>query len=235
MEIGTILELLNEYGPVAFMFAFGIWGIYMMITQMKADRERSEKKVDLMMDKFIEALDKRDEIKKVEHDKGLEYRKDVTVKCDQYAKEILTQTGADHVAIYDYCNGSQNNAGIPFLHFSVIAEKTESGHCKTLFMSKKADLNTLGVFLIELEKEQHITIKNIKKDKDKYPELEFFMNLNKKHKGMFANIVGINSSLGFISVVFNHNKKVDYDQLEKIVFNYAQKISNMLDYSNINS
>lgn len=232
MDISTIFKLLGEFGPAAVMFGFGLWGIYLNWLKAVKDQERAARKDDSLMEYFINELDKRDRKKQEDHCKSAEYRKEVIYKCHQFTKEIMKETGADNVAIYDYCNGSQNLAGIPFLHFRVISEKTSGLSVKSMY--EKLDLNTLGVFLLDLEKEQTITIKNIKKEEDNYPELVSYMGLKKQGKGMFANIVGLNSALGFISVTFNHNKKVDYDKLEKVVFSYAQKVSNLLDYSNIN-
>lgn len=231
MDIVTILELLREFGPAALMFAFGLWGIYSTWIAAKKSQTRAEEKDDAMVKYFMEALDKRECRKQKAHDEAAEYRKEVIYKCNIFAKEIMDETGADQVAIYDYCNGTQSLAGIPFLHFRVIAEKVTGAVGKSLHNT--IDINTLGVFLLDLEKEQTITIKNIKRED--YPELTHFMGLKKQHKGMFANIVGLNSSLGFISVTFSHNKKVDYEKLEKVMYTYVQKISNLLDYSNINS
>lgn len=233
MEITTIFELLREFGPAGLMFGFGLWGIYSTWIKAQKDQARVEKKDDDMIKYFMEALDKRECNKQKAHDEAAEYRKEVIYKCNNFAKEIMEETGADQVAIYDYCNGTQSLAGIPFLHFRVISEKTTGLRFNSLY--EKLDINTLGVFLLDLEKEQTITIKNIKKEEDNYPELACFLGLKKQHKGIFANIVGLNSSLGFISVTFSHNKKVDYDKLEKVVYNYVQKVSNLLDYSNINS
>ena len=66
-------------------------------------------------------------------------------------------------------------------------------------------------------------------------KLQIYMKLNKQFKGIFANLVGVDNTLGFVSITFGHNKKIDYSHVEKIVFEFAQKISNLLDYQNINS
>lgn len=230
MQITTIFELLREFGPGALMFGFGLWGIYSSWIKADKDQARVQLKDDAFTEYLMKALDQRDCKKQRQHDVAAEYRKEVIYKCNQFAKEIMEQTGADQVAIHDYCNGTQNLAGIPFLHFRVIAEKKHGGlRHKSMF--EKLDINTLGVFLLDLEKEQTITIKNLKKEEAHYPELSYFLNMSKQYKGMFANVVGLNSSLGFISVTFSHNKKVDYEKLEKVVYNYVQKVSNLLDYN----
>lgn len=93
----------------------------------------------------------------------------------------------------------------------------------------KKDINTLGTFLIDLEKENMMTFKNISKEEERYPELVSYLKINKQHKGVFANIHGSDDSLGFISITYGHNKKVDYVNAEHVIFEYAQKISNLLD------
>lgn len=244
MEISHFLNAINEFGPSVVMFGFGLWGIYKLILLLLNSIKKSEDKIEKaelkkdetnekMIQLLLNALDKRDECKQKQHDEAAEYRKKVIRICNDYAKEIIKKTNADQVAIYDYCNGTQNLAGIPFLHFRTIAEKEDIKYKKAVY-SEKLDINTLGTFLLDLEKEQMITIKNIKKEEERYPELSHFLQLSKKHKGIFANIVGTNSSLGFIAITFNHNKKVDYAKTERLLYGYTQKISNLLDYSNIN-
>ena len=233
MGISTILQLINDYGPTVFMFAFGIWGIYTMVLKSRKDQTRTEKRNDEIIDHIVSALDKREDIKKRVHDEGTKRRKEVIYQCNTFAKEIMEKTDADKVTIYDYSNGTESLAGIPFLHFRNIAEKKSSVLTRHP-IQEVLDINTLGVFLLDLEQEQVITIKNIKREEDKYPELNHFMGLQKQHKGIFANVVGLDSSLGFISVTFTHNKKVDYPMLEKLVYEYAQKVSNLLDNSNNN-
>lgn len=243
MEVTNFVNFVNEFGPSVTMFSLGLWGTYKLIilliglvnkTNSKVEKAESRKDDanDRTIQLLLDALDKRDTCKQKQHDEAAEYRKQVIYKCNNYAKEILLECGADSVSIYDYCNGTQSLSGIPFLHFRTIAEKEDIKLRKTMY-SEKLDINTLGTFLLDLEKKQMITIKNIKKEEDIYPELSYFMRLNKKHKGVFANLVGTDSSLGYISVMFNHNKKVDYNEVNRVLYNYVQKISNLLDYSNL--
>ena len=238
-------DLINELGPSIVMFSLGLWGTVKLIIFLLDKLKNYDKKIEqaeqkteeankAMINLLFKALDERDVIKQKEHHKAAEYRKEVMRKCDEYAKEIIKETNADQVAIYDYCNGTQSLSGIPFLHFRTIAEKEDIKSKKNMY-SEKLDINTLGTFLLDLEREQMITIKNIKREEERYPELSHFMLLNKKHKGIYANVVGTDSSLGFISITYNHNKKVDYAKVEKVIYTYTQKISNLLDYSNINS
>lgn len=245
MELSNFIQMINELGPSVVMFSLGLWGIYkvgeLLINWVKKSGDKidnAEAKKDeanqRMIDLLFKALDERDVYKQKQHDEAANYRKEVIRKCNDYAKEILEKTNADQVAIYDYCNGTQSLSGIPFLHFRTIAEK-EDLKLKRAVYSEKLDINTLGTFLLDLEKEQMITIKNIKREEERYPELSHFLQFNKKHKGVFANVVGTNSSLGFISITYHHNKKVDYQKVEKVLYTYTQKISNLLDYSNINS
>lgn len=244
MDLTNFVQSINEFGPSVVMFGVGLWGIYKLIALLLNWIKNSDDKIERaeirkdetnerMIQLLLKALDERDVCKQKQHDEAAEYRKKVIRICNTYAKEIMSKTGADQVAIYDYCNGTQSLAGIPFLHFRTIAEKEDIKVKKAVY-SEKLDINILGTFLLDLEKEQMITIKNIKKEEDRYPELSHFLQLSKKHKGIFANIVGTNSALGFISITFNHNKKVDYANVEKVLYGYTQKISNLLDYSNIN-
>lgn len=230
MNFQTFLELIREFGPSIIMFAFGLWGVYQMRIKNDKNEERIQKKEDDLMNFFQTALDKHDLEKQKKHDAGVEYRKNMIYKCNQYATELLKLTNADHVAIYDYCNGTSNLSGIPFVNFKIISEKRNSINIKSVF--EKTEINTLGVFLLDLEKEKNIIIKNINKEESKYPELGCFMKLNKQYKGLFINLVGVSSSLGFISITFNHNKKIDYKELDKIVYDYTHKIAHLLDYTN---
>lgn len=245
MGITNFIHMINDFGPSVVMFGFGLWGIYRLIILLISwiknydeKIEKAENKKDDANERTIElllkALDAREESKQKRHDDAANYRKKVIRKCNEYVKEIMESTDADAVSIYDYCNGTQSLSGIPFLHFRTIAERLDVKLRKSVY-SDKLDINTLGTFLLDLEKEQMITIKNIRREEETYPELMHFMLLNKKHKGVFANVVGTNSSLGFISITFNHNKRVDYDNVERILHTYTQKISNLLDYSNLNS
>ena len=229
MDISTILKLIAEFGPGAVMFAFGLGVWYQISTKLQKDQERAEERNEKLVDKLVDVLDKQGQKKEKEHQKGEEYRKKVICQCDMIASELLKETGADKVSIFEYSNGSKNLAGIPFLHFSPIAEKTESGFKNKEAFNLKLDITTLGVFLIDLEKEHMITIKNIKKESEKYPELGHYLGMQKQHKGVYANLVGIKSSTGFISITFNHNKKVDYAKVESVLYNYTQKISNFID------
>ena len=179
------------------------------------------------------ALDERDYQKRKQHDEAAEYRRVINPKLHRLVAEMQKETGADHVAIYDYCNGTSNYVGIPYLKFNIIAERRTSMSIKQVF--DKVEINTLGMFLADLDEKKVITIKNITKEEDQYPELGCYMKLNKQFKGIFANLVGVDNTLGFVSITFGHNKKIDYSHVEKIVFEYAQKISNLLDYQNINS
>lgn len=232
MELKVILELIRAFGPSVFMYGFGLWGIYKTWMKSQEDSKRIREKEDQLVNYMTKALDQREAQKQKQHDELLNYRKEVIYKCNTYAKEIIEKTGADHVAIYDYCNGTQNLSGIPFMNFQVISEKRDNKNICSTF--GKMEINTLGVFLLDLEKRQIIEIKNISKEEVKYPELNHFMKLSKQHKGVYANIVGIDSSLGFISVTFSHNKKVDYDLVNKVIIEYTQKVGNLLDYLNIN-
>lgn len=233
MELKTILELIREFGPSVIMFGFGLWGIYKTWIKVQDDEKRIKEREDKLIENMTLVLDRRETQKQKKHDELLKYRKEVIYKCNTFAKEIMEKTDADHVAIYDYCNGTQNLSGIPFVNFKIIAEKRNNPSIKSVF--GKIEINTLGVFLLDLEKEQVISIKNINKEEDKYPELGHFMKLNKQHKGVYSNIVGVDSSLGFISITFSHNKKVDYKLVEKVIFTYTQKVSNLLDFVNLNS
>lgn len=229
MDISQILEILREFGPLGLMFIISIWIFYKTYDKHEEDTDKLEDKNKQLLNHILESLENN---KKVIHDKGIEKRKEIIYKCNELAKDILIRTNADNVVIYDYCNGTQNLSGLPFLHFRRISEKSLNSNCNLL--NDKLDVSTLGVFLLDLEKENIITIKNIKREEEKYPELANFLGLKKQYKGVFANIVGYNSSVGFISITFSHNKRVDYDNVEKIIFESVQKLSTLLEYNGSN-
>lgn len=233
MNLQTILELIREFGPSVIMFGFGLWGIYQVWTKMQKDNDQLTRTNGDLIKQIMAALDERDYQKRKQHDEAAEYRRSITPKLHKLVAEMQKETNADHVAIYDYCNGTSSYAGIPYLHFKLISDRRMSMSIKSVF--DKVEINTLGLFLTDLEKQKTITIKNILKEEDQYPELGCYMRLNKQFKGIFANLIGVEHTLGFISITFGHNKKIDYPHIEKVVYEYAQKISHLLDYQNINS
>lgn len=244
MTVLGLVKSVNEFGPSVMVFSVGLWGIINVVKFLLDRIKKSDDEIkkaeqikdqyhDSMVSLLIKKLDEREDFKQKKHDEDVQYRKKVIRLCNNYALEMLKELNADSVAIYDYCNGTSSLSGIPFLHFKVIAKKEDVTNKKAVY-NEKLDINILGTFLLDLEKEQQITIKDIRKNLDKYPELGHVMQLNKKTKGVFANVVGTNSSLGFISITFQHNKKVDYAKAEKVIYSYVQKISNLLDFQNIN-
>lgn len=241
MDLKNLIQVIQELGPGVVTFSVGLWGIYQLIMVLiklisKNDEKQKENfnNTKELVSLIINALDQKDARDQKKHSEAAEYRKLVIRKCNEFAGEIMKELDADRVVIYDYCNGSQSLSGIPFLHYRTIAEKERDSKYKKIKEGEKTDIGSLGNFLLDLEKQQIIKIRNIKLVEDKYPELSYYMQYKHKYKGVWANIIGGKSSLGFISITFNSNKKVDYDKTSKLLYLYSQKISNLLDYSNIN-
>lgn len=247
MEISAFVEMINKFGPSIVLLGVALWGIYKAILVITSRADKSDDRVDKAIEAKDQAMmrqmDQTNEIlqkfldeksqSKEEHTRGTQYRKNVIRKCHEFVKEIIEETGADKVTIYEYCNGSHNLSGIPFLGFKVIAER-EVIKAQRIAYDNKMDISMLGTFLLDLERDNSITIKNVKSLETQYPELMYYMLLNKQYKGVFTNIVGVDYALGVLSITFGHNKKVDYANVEKIANKYTQKISNLLDYENLN-
>lgn len=200
----------------------------------EAERKRDEM-YSRLTEMVFQTLEKNKEIEKNDHTEAVKHRKELIRKCNEYAQEMMTKTQADKVVIFEYCNGTQNLTGIPFLHFKTLAEKLRVLKVSKFQDFKKYDIGSLGSFTMDLEHEGTITFKNINKYKSKYPDLLSYMMQDKQYKGVYCNIAGNEFSLGFIQVTFRHNDNVDYALVEKTITQYAQKISSLLDYQNINS
>ena len=150
MNLQTILELIREFGPSVIMFGFGLWGIYQVWTKMQKDNDQLTRTNGDLIKQIMAALDERDYQKRKQHDEAAEYRRSITPKLHKLVAEMQKETNADHVAIYDYCNGTSSYAGIPYLHFKLISDRRISMSIKSVF--DKVEINTLGLFLTDLEK-----------------------------------------------------------------------------------
>jgi hypothetical protein len=64
------------------------------------------------------------------------------------------------------------------LGFKVIAER-EVIKAQRIAYDNKMDISMLGTFLLDLERDNSITIKNVKSLEAQYPELMYYMLLNK--------------------------------------------------------
>ena len=249
-SITEVLQLVKEYGAGMMAIAFFFWGLpfafrFLFKTiaeskeERKLERENDRKMYEEMLTKqtnlLREILVSHDETKErkaqEDHAKGAAYRKKMTKTCNEYAKAIKEETGADRVAIHDYHNGTQSLSGIPYLRFKVTAMKEDKSVRRQTGHDSFA-IECLGDFPVKLEDHGMITVKKLDKPfRDEYPELYKEMEFSQQNRGVFADVKYDGISVGFIAITFGPNKRVDYEKCQVVLSKYAGLLADILGNS----
>lgn len=212
--IPVIIQVFETYGIAAVVIIVAIIILWIF----------SKKIIDKLSDMVVERLDKI-------HKQSLEARKKNTPKLKEQLNNLLLDTEANRILLFEYHNGGSNLTGMQFLHSSVTMEVDKFTTAPIGLLINDVHLSMIPNLVSDLSKSSIIYIKDMEEVREKYPYFYNVFTNNGSKQVMFCAIEGIKNSIGFLCLLFNGKTPIDDMHISNILNKNLQKISTMLDFN----
>jgi len=189
-----------------------------------------ESQSDITAQRIIDDARDYEAKKKEEHDKLIAYRMAVAPKISNVMKDLIIDTGAAKVAVFEMHNGGNSITGLPFLYADMNYEEARDSEMLTIDEFKNVNLNKYPLICNHFQDGSwYGTTEALAEEDQKLAD-----KLNAIGVTYCAMMVvhGIDRPVGFLNIYFTGEHESSREILSKANI-AAQKISQLLDKSYI--
>lgn len=212
--VSVIVDIFTQYGILA-----GILVLVLIVFLIFG-----KKILDKLSDMVVERLD-------TLHKKSLETRKKNTPKVKELLNQVLRDSQASRVLLFEYHNGGQNLTGMQFLHVSATMEADKITTAPIGQLLNDIHLSMIPNLISDLQTNLAIYIESVESIREKYPYFYDVFTNNGTKQVVFCAIEGIKNSIGFVCLLFNTKDPIDIQNVRQVLYKNTQKISTLLDFN----
>lgn len=185
------------------------------------------------LDQIIEkAFIKQDKDKIEFHDNVMKKRAEIKPKIDLILKNTLDELNADRVFVIEMHNGTNSLAGLPFVYCEMTYEACKKGITRVDDEYGSVVLSRYSLPYYMTENRVYAGYVDDLEEIDS--KLAYRMRANGTQYICVANMYGIDSYIGYVGIGYAEGSTpADEETLKTAVFMLAQRISTLLDASNI--
>ena len=175
----------------------------------------------------IEALQQNREKIILDHNKNMEFRKSLRPFIVDLLKNTINEMGADRAFVLELHNGTNNIAGLPFIHCSMTYEET-SRHVEHI----EEDYQNISLTRFDFPEYLHThdlwygTV-------DEFSVIDSKMSLRMKHEGsvylVITTIRSGDTEIGYFGFTFNKMPQLKEKEMLEHTLYSVQKLSKWLD------
>lgn len=227
--MNVTMEFFHNHGVGATLcLALLICGSYFSARYIS--QKDKESQTDITAQRIIDDTHDYELKKKEEHDKLIAYRVSVTPKISNVMKDLIIDTGAAKVAVFELHNGGNSITGIPFLYADMNYEEAKDQAMLTIDEYKNVNLNKYPLICNHFQDGSWYGTTEALAEEDQ--KLADKLNAIGATYCVMMVIHGVDRPVGFLNIYFTGEHESSREILSKA--NIAvQKISHLLDKSYI--
>ena len=217
-----MLNLINKYGAWNIVKAIMLIVAFFVVMWTATH-------IDTVFEKVIV---KQNEEKVEYHENVMKRRNEIKPKIDLILKNCLEEVNADRVFVIEMHNGTNSLSGLPFVYCEMTYET-----CKKGVMRVDDEYGSVVLSRYALPyymSENSVYCGTVDELEELDPKLAHRMRDNGTYYICVANMYSLNNYIGYVGIGYaDGSEPVDEEILQKVVFKLSQRVSTLLDTSQI--